>query len=97
MLQDFVDMRTLVLDKERQGNVVFKNDSGVFFKPIEELVDLPIEIALESLKMTPKDILCNVTVNDNWINEYALVQMVRFLSNKLKTIEEYGATKESEE
>lgn len=88
MLQDFVDMRTLVLDKERQGNVVFKNDSGVFFKPIEELVDLPIEIALESLKMTSKDILCNVTVNDNWINEYALVQMVRFLSNKLKEMED---------
>lgn len=97
MLQDFVDMRALVLDKERQGDVVFKNDSGVFFKSIEELIDLPIEIALESLKMTPKDILCSAKANDNWINEYALVQMVRFLSNKLKDVEEYGATKESEE
>lgn len=35
MLQDFVDMRTLVLDKERQGNVVFKNDSGVFLSRLK--------------------------------------------------------------
>lgn len=97
MLQDFVDMRALVLDKERQGDVVFKNDSGVFFKSIEELVDLPIEIALESLKMTSKDILCSAKANDNWINEYALVQMVRFLSNKLKEMEEDGGKQTYEE
>lgn len=77
------DIKEIVLNARKEGKVVILTSDGFRTIPLEELVEQPIEGLLYDLNRS-EEVILNFMDDPKWINDFACVQVIRYLKNKLE-------------
>ena len=78
-----VMLKEIVLNARKEGKVVIFTFDGFRTIPLEELVEQPIEELLYDLNRS-EEVILNFMDDPKWINDFACVQVIRYLKNKLE-------------
>lgn len=82
-----LSIKEIVLAEYKKGNLVINNNEGIQAAPLKEIIKQPIDGLLYDLNRNEMVIL--TFINDpKWINDYALVQVLREFKNQLDTKDE---------
>lgn len=77
------EIREIVLNASKEGEVVINTIEGPCIVSLEELVDQPAEGILYDLNRS--DSITLTFMNDpKWINDFACAQVIRYLKKQLK-------------
>lgn len=78
------DIKEMVLAEYKKGNIVVSTFEGLQVAPLKEIIKQPIDGLLYDLNRNEAVVL--TFINDpKWINDYAMVQVVRELKKQLET------------
>jgi predicted hydrocarbon binding protein len=92
MNENYLDVRTLVIDKYRCGQLTIDTLNGITHVDLEETLQNKSERILKSFGRDFGTILAKIDNNPRWINDFALAVIVTELKNKLEKYEEkYGS------
>jgi hypothetical protein len=79
-------IKEIVLAEYKKGNIVISNHEGIQAAPLKEIIKQPIDGLLYDLNRNEVVIL--TFINDpKWINDYALVQVLREFKNQIINLE----------
>ena len=78
------DIKEMILAEYKKGNIVVSTFEGLQVAPLKEIIKQPIDGLLYDLNRNEAVVL--TFINDpKWINDYAMVQVVRELKQQLET------------
>jgi hypothetical protein len=77
------DIKEIVLNARKEGKVVILTSDGFRTISLEELVEQPIEGLLYDLNRSEEVVMAFMD-DPKWINDFACVQVIRYLKNKLE-------------
>jgi len=79
-------IKELILEEEKNGFLVIAGFEGLQKAKLSEIVKQPVEGLLYDLNRDPVTIL--TFINDpKWVNDYASMQVIRLLHNKVEELE----------
>lgn len=79
-------IKKVVLNEYKKGNLVINGNDGIQVAPLKEIIKQPIDGLLYDLNRNEMVIL--TFINDpKWINDYALVQVLREFKNQISNLE----------
>ena len=79
-------IKELVLEEAKKGFLVIAGFEGLQKAKLSEIVKQPVEGLLYDLNRNEATIL--TFLNDpKWVNDYASIQVIRFLHNKVEELE----------
>ena len=79
------DIKEMILAEYKKGNIVVSTFDGVQVAPLKEIIKQPIDGLLFDLNRNEAVVLTFINDNDpKWINDYAMVQVVRELKQQLE-------------
>lgn len=76
------EIRKLILDGQKDGKIVFLTDEGVVKCGLEEFVEQPLDGMLYDINRLESVILSFVDRDPRWVNDYALVRLLRYFYDK---------------
>lgn len=79
------NIKEIVLNARKEGELVILTFDGFRTIPLEELVEQPIEGLLYDLNRSEEAVMAFMD-DPKWINDFACVQVIRYLKNKLENI-----------
>lgn len=78
------DIKEMILAEYKKGNIVVSTFEGLQVASLKEIIKQPIDGLLYDLNRNEAVVL--TFINDpKWINDYAMVQVVRELKQQLET------------
>lgn len=80
-------IKELVLEEYKKGNVVVLGIEGLQVAPIKEIIKQPIDGLLYDLNRCEEVILTFIN-EPKWVNDYALVQVLREFKKQLDSKDE---------
>jgi len=85
------DIKEMILAEYKKGNIVVSTFDGLQVAPLKEIIKQPIDGLLYDLNRNEMVVL--KFINDHkWINDYAMVQVVRELKQQLEYKSKYEFT-----
>lgn len=78
-MNQFEKYKDIVLSEYAKGNIVYLDIEGTKTIPLKDFVSQPIEGILYDLNRLEENIIVDVLESQKWINDYALVKLVRHL------------------
>ena len=80
-------IKELVLEEYKKGNVVVSGIEGLQVAPLKEIIKQPLDGLLYDLNRSEEVILTFIN-EPKWINDYALVQVLREFKSQLDAKDE---------
>lgn len=77
------DIKEIVLNARKEGKVVIRTLDGFRIISLEELADQPVDGLLYDLNRSEEAVM-DFMDDPKWINDFACVQVIRYLKNKLE-------------
>lgn len=81
------DIKEIVLNARKEGKVVIRTLDGFRIISLEELADQPVDGLLYDLNRSEEVVMAFID-DPKWINDFACVQVIRYLKNKLENTKE---------
>jgi hypothetical protein len=80
------EIKNIVLDEYKKGNVVFVGIEGLQTAPISEFIKQPADGILYDLNRIESVVLSFLS-DPKWVNDYAVAQVIRALKNRIDELE----------
>ena len=77
-----IKLSELLVREQRNGNIVVMDEEGLCRCKLSEFVKQPLEGQLYDINRLESVILSFVDKDTHWVNDYALVQLVRYYYDK---------------
>lgn len=77
------DIKEMILAEYKKGNIVVSTFEGLQVAPLKEIIKQPIDGLLYDLNRNEAVVLTFIS-DPKWINDYAMVQVVRELKQQLE-------------
>jgi hypothetical protein len=81
------DLKEMILEEAKKGNVVFSTIEGYAGSPIDDFISQPIVGLLYDLNRLPEVVLTFID-DPKWVNDYAVHLVIKRLKEKADLVDE---------